>query len=120
MSISRNNSIWYKFLAVLLVVALLFTFVLPRPEANAVALVDDALLLAGAGVAVMIAAGIYFTSQNIDSDTFGSFISSKIENFIDFEGFGSVSEYSSGISLNPNGVGLNVSDPTIRFLFYWK
>lgn len=115
MSISRNNSIWFKFLAVLLVIALLFTFVLPRPEANAVALVDDALLLAGAGVAVMIAAGIYFTSQNIDSDTFGAFISSKIDNFIDFEGTGSVSEYASGISLNPDGVGLNVTDPTIRF-----
>lgn len=116
MSLFRNNSIWFKFLAVLLVVALLFTFVIPRPQAKAVALVDDALLLAGAAVAVMIAAGIYFTSQNTTFDTFGSFISSKIDNFIDFEGFGSVSEYSSGISLNPNGVGLNVTDPTIRFL----
>ena len=116
MSIVRNNSIWYKFLAVLLVVALLFTFVLPSPQANAVALVDDALLLAGAGVAVMIAAGIYFTSQNSDVDTFGSFISGQIDKFISFEGTGSVSEYASGISLNPNGVGLNVTDPTMRFL----
>ncbi len=116
MSISRYNSIWFKFLAVLLVVALLFTFVLPRPQAKAVALVDDALLLAGAGVAVMIAAGIYFTSQNTDADTFGSFISGKIDDFISSEGTGSVSEYASGISLNPNGVGLNVTDPTMRFL----
>ena len=85
MFIARNNSIWYKFLAVLLVFALLFTFVLPRPQANAVALVDDALLLAGAGVAVMIAAGIYFTSQNTDADSFGSFISGKIDDFISFE-----------------------------------
>lgn len=115
MSISRNNSIWFKFLAVLLVIALLFTFVLPRPQAKAVALVDDALLLSGAAVAVMIAAGIYFTSQNTDADTFGSFISGKIDNFISSEGTGSVSEYASGISLNPNGVGLNVSDPTMRF-----
>lgn len=116
MSIFRNNSIWFKFLAVLLVVALLFTFVLPRPQAKAVALVDDALLLAGAGVAVLIAAGCYFTSQNTDVDTFGSFISGKIDKFISSEGTGSVSEYASGISLNPNGVGLNVSDPTMRFL----
>ena len=116
MSISRNNSIWYKFLAVFLVFLLLFTFVLPRPESKAVALVDDALLLAGAGVAVMIAAGIYFTSQNTDADTFGSFISGKIDDFISSEGTGSVSEYASGISLNPNGVGLNVTDPTMRFL----
>ena len=116
MSITRNNSIWYKFLAVLLVVALLFTFVLPRPQAKAVALVDDALLLSGAAVAVMIAAGIYFTSQNTDADSFGSFISGKIDNFISSEGTGSVSEYASGISLNPNGVGLNVTDPTMRFL----
>ena len=116
MSISRNNSIWFKFLAVLLVIALLFTFVLPRPQAKAVALVDDALLLSGAAVAVMIAAGIYFTSQNTDADTFGSFISGKIDNFISSEGTGSVSEYASGISLNPDGVGLNVTDPTIRFL----
>ena len=116
MSISRNNSIWFKFLAVLLVVALIFTFVLPRPQAKAVALVDDALLLAGAGVAVMIAAGIYFTSQNTDADTFGSFISGKIDDFIASEGTGSVSVYASGISLNPNGVGLNVTDPTMRFL----
>lgn len=116
MSIARNNSIWYKFLAVLLVVALLFTFVLPRPQAKAVSLVDDAVLVAGAAVAVMIAAGIYFTSQNTDADTFGSFISGKIDNFISFEGTGSVSEYASGISLNPDGVGLNVTDPTMRFL----
>ena len=116
MSITRNNSIWSKFLAVLLVVALLFTFVLPRPQAKAVALVDDALLLSGAAVAVMIAAGIYFTSQNTDADSFGSFISGKIDNFISSEGTGSVSEYASGISLNPNGVGLNVTDPTMRFL----
>ena len=116
MSISRNNSIWFKFLAVLLVVALLFTFVFPRPQAKAIALVDDAVLVAGAAVAVMIAAGIYFTSQNTDADTFGSFISGKIDSFISSEGSGSVSEYASGISLNPNGVGLNVSDPTMRFL----
>ena len=116
MSISRNNSIWYKFLAVLLVVALLFTFVLPRPQAKAIALVDDAVLVAGAAVAVMIAAGIYFTSQNTDADTFGAYISGKIDDFIASEGTGSVSEYASGISLNPNGVGLNVSDPTMRFL----
>lgn len=116
MSISRNNSIWFKFLAVLLVVALLFTFVLPRPQAKAIALVDDAVLVAGAAVAVMIAAGIHFTSQNTDADTFGSFISGKIDSFISSEGTGSVSEYASGISLNPNGVGLNVSDPTMRFL----
>ena len=116
MSIARNNSIWYKFLSVLLVIALLFTFVLPRPQAKAVALVDDALLLSGAAVAVMIAAGIYFTSQNTDADSFGSFISGKIDNFISSEGTGSVSEYASGISLNPNGVGLNVTDPTMRFL----
>lgn len=122
MSLTRNNSIWFKFLAVLLVVALLFTFVLPRPRAKAVALVDDALLLAGASVAVMIAAGIIFTSQNTDADTFSSFISGKIDNFISSEGTGSVSEYASGISLNPDGVGLNVSDPTMRFLdrfFNW-
>ncbi len=122
MSIARNNSIWYKFLAVLLVVALLFSFVLPRPQAKAVALVDDALLLAGAAVAVMIAAGIVFTSQNTDADSFGSYIAGKIDNFISSEGTGSVSEYASGISLNPNGVGLNVSDPTMRFLdrfFNW-
>lgn len=122
MSIARNNSIWYKFLAVLLVVALLFTFVMPRPQAKAVALVDDALLLAGAAVAVMIAAGIVFTSQNTDADSFGSYIAGKIDNFISSEGTGSVSEYASGISLNPNGVGLNVSDPTMGFLdrfFNW-
>lgn len=116
MSISRNNSIWYKFLAILLVVALLFTFVLPRSQAKAVALVDDAVLVAGAAVAVMIAAGIYFTSQNTDTDSFGSFISGKIDDFISSEGTGSVSEYASGISLNPSGVGLNVTDPTMRFL----
>ena len=116
MSIPRNNSIWYKFLAVLLVVALLFTFVLPRPEAKAIALADDAVLLAGAGVAVLIAAGIYFTSHNTDSDSFANFIAGKIDNFIASEGTGSVSDYASGISLNPNGVGLNVTDPTMRFL----
>lgn len=116
MSIARNNSIWYKFLAVLLVVALLFTFVMPRPQAKAVALVDDALILAGATVAVMIAAGIVFSSQNTDADSFGSYIAGKIDNFISSEGTGSVSEYASGITLNPNGVGLNVSDPTMRFL----
>ena len=122
MSITRNNSIWSKFLAVLLVVALLFTFVLPRPQAKAVALVDDALLLSGAAVAVMIAAGIYFTSQNTDVDTFGAYISGKIDDFISSEGTGSVSEYASGISLNPNGIGLNVNDPTMGFLdrfFNW-
>ena len=122
MSIARNNSIWYKFLAVLLVVALLFTFVMPRPQAKAVALVDDALILAGATVAVMIAAGIVFTSQNTDADSFGSYIAGKIDNFISSEGTGSVSEYASGISLNPNGVGLNVLPPTMDFLdrfFNW-
>lgn len=116
MSISRNNSIWYKFLAVLLVIALFFTFVLPRPDAKAIALVDDAVLVAGAAVCTMIAAGIYFTSQNTDSDSFCSFISGKIDDFISSEGTGSVSEYASGISLNPDGVGLNVTDPTMRFL----
>lgn len=122
MSIARNNSIWYKFLAVLLVVALLFSFVMPRPQAKAVALVDDALFLAGAAVAVLIAGGIIFTSQNTDADSFGSYIAGKIDNFISSEGTGSVSEYASGISLNPNGVGLNVLPPTMDFLdrfFNW-
>lgn len=115
MTLSRN-SIWIKFLAVLLFVALLLTFVLPSPQANAVALVDDALLLAGGAVALMIAAGVYFTSQNASTDDFGNYISSKIDQFISVEGSGSVSDYASGISLNPSGVGLNVSDPTMRFL----
>ena len=122
MSISRNNSIWFKFLAVLLVLALLFTFVLPRPEAKAIALADDVVLLAGAAVCTMIAAGIVFTTSNTDVDSFGSFISGQINNFISSEGTGSVSDYASGISLNPNGFGLNVSDPTMRFLdrfFNW-
>lgn len=121
MTLSRN-SIWIKFLAVLLVVSLVLTFVLPSPHANAVALVDDALLLAGGAVALMIAAGVYFTSQNASTDDFGNFISSKIDQFISVEGSGSVAEYASGISLNPSGVGLNVTDPTMRFLdrfFNW-
>lgn len=121
MTLSRN-SIWIKFLAVLLVVSLVLTFVLPSPQANAVALVDDALLLAGGAVALMIAAGVYFTSQNASTDDFGNFISSKIDQFISVEGSGSVADYASGISLNPSGVGLNVTDPTMRFLdrfFNW-